>query len=168
MTNRVSVESVAPPTNEHGGDPDFLPAAIVHRGEVVERAIDLHETKRDGTQMDLRAIEDRLLEDNMDILVGAGRAARLTQADLTDPQAGPPTEWVEEFGVERADAVFTAAKQAWNNSKDAPVFLGMAQKTVQSIIKSRSTQLAAPTTLNVAIIDNSRSYEYNEIEVEDE
>ncbi len=169
MTTRIPAEATAIAERpSSGGDPDFCPGPIVHVPEVVNRAIDLHETKRDGTQMDLRAIEDQLLTDSMDVLTGALRAAKLSKEDLEDPNGMPPPSWIEEFGIDRATAVFTSAKQAWNNSKNAPVFLNMAQNTVKSIIKSRSTQMAAPTTLNVAIIDNSKHYEYNEIEVEDE
>lgn len=164
MTTRVPV--VAEPT-QTGGDPDFCDP-IVHVAQVVPRDIELHETKRDGTQMDLRAIEDRLLERGMDIVDGVMRFADLSPQDMEDPHSEPPPSMIEELGIERAHRVFTAAKQGWQNSKNAPVGITVAQNMVKSIIKSRSTQMAAPTTLNVAIIDNSKTYQYNEVEVEDD
>lgn len=164
MTTRVPV--VADPT-QTGGDPDFCDP-IVHVPELVARPVDLAETRHDGTQMDLRAIEDRLLERGMDIVDGVMRFADLSPLDLEDPNSEPPPSMIEELGLERAARVFTAAKQGWQNSKNAPVGISVAQNMVKSIIKSRSTQMAAPTTLNVAIIDNSKTYQYNEVEVEDD
>lgn len=166
MTTRVPAVDDLPRSS--GGDPDFFLEPIVHTGELVKREVDLAETRADGTQMDLRAIEDRLLERGMDIVEGVMHAPDLTKADLEDPDAGPPPLLIERLGLERATRVFASAKQGWANQKDAPIFVKTAENMVKSIIKSRSTQMAAPTTLNVAIINNSHTYEYNEVEVEDE
>ncbi len=48
------------------------------------------------------------------------------------------------------------------------MFLKMAENTVKSIIKARSMETAAPTTLSVATLIQNNVYTYKSLELEDE
>lgn len=133
-----------------------------HEGIVLPpEDIDLTETRADRAQKDLRAMEDRLLSSGMDIIEGVMRAPELMASE-------PPAHWVTEYGYERACRMHASAQAGLSNSKEAPVYIATAKDMVKGIIKSRSTQMAAPTALNVAIINQTNHYEYREVEVEDD
>ena len=144
------------------GFDDLFGAPDEHEGIVVpEESIDLTETRADNALATLRDIEDRLLQGGMDIVQGAMRAPDLMEVE-------PPQAWVTEYGYERARRMHAAAQAALSNAKDAPVFLKMAENTVKSIIKARSMETAAPTTLSVATLMVQNNYNYKSLELEDD
>lgn len=143
------------------GFDSLFDATEEHEGIVVPEGIDLTETRADNALATLREIEDRLLSSGMDIVQGVMRGPELMEGE-------PPPAWVTEYGYERARRMFAAAQAGLSNAKDAPVFIKTAENVVKSIIKARSMETAAPTTLSVATLIQNNVYEYKSLELEDD
>lgn len=79
----------------------------------------------------------------------------------------PPDEWVEKWGVERAQKLFEAAKYGHYTRKEAPIGVQMAVDMAKSERRARSNIEAGPKTLNVSVVAMPKfddNYKIQEVE----
>lgn len=107
-----------------------------------------------------RRIEDEILADAQEVLLGAGSFHRI------DPEwEAPPPEWIAALGQQRALERFRLAKYALASSKDAPVGLKLAAATHASITKARATEKSGDRVFNMTLVQMPASaVVYPEIE----
>lgn len=74
------------------------------------------------------------------------RAAEIVGDSLLAPEVPPdisamPDEWIARFGdSERARRAFIVAKAAWENSKEAPLFVKQAHNFLVGLMKVRARE----------------------------
>lgn len=94
----------------------------------------------------LRSLEDRILEDSMNIVRGG-----LKGAYVDDGEKEIPDDWIAEHGLVAAGHMLRMAQDARRSPKFHPVYLDLAKSVMVGIIKARSSQKAAPVSLGVRI-----------------
>lgn len=119
----------------------FLDEEEVHEGEIVPM------TPQQVGLSRVKAIEDRLFDKASEVLDGV-----LAFADVKADDVSPPGEWIEEYGLERAEKRFRMAKYGLMSAKEAPVAIKVAQAHHASITNSRAKERNAPISLNAALI----------------
>jgi hypothetical protein len=97
-------------------------------------------------QEGLRQIEDSLYEQSSEILSDAFRAPEL------DGEGQMPEAWLEKYGPDRVEKMTRVARHASLPSKEAPVYLQMAQKTQAAISKARAAAGTGPKVLNMTLV----------------
>lgn len=114
--------------------------------------------------LQLRKMEDQIYEESAEIMRGVMRAHKVAD-ELTET----PPEWIAEHGKEKADEMFRLARYGKMSRKDAPVSLFLAQGTLSSIVKARSTEKAGARVLNVTMVQFPQAQiEYPRKKVESE
>lgn len=128
---------------------DFIAELDDDEPEIVEA--ELVETTKPGfqeSQQDrLRGIEDEILKDATEKILGAGYFSKIDPEDTA-----PPQEWVDELGEKGAMERFRLAKYALMNQKEAPVGLKMAMNTHASIVKARASEKAGQRVFNMTLV----------------
>lgn len=110
----------------------------------------------------IRAIENKLLEDAMQVVEG-GMAFK--EIDPSDEE--PPAEWIMQLGTEEAWKRFRLARAAWLPQKDAPMGFKVASGVMTSILRARAGSGHQPRSLNVAAQINYHPSKLPEKSVDD-
>lgn len=101
----------------------------------------------------LAGIEDDILRTSMETVQDAMFWQDVFPVGESEAPAGPPQQWVDELGEERARRRFRVAMAACMNAKDAPVGLGMARATFMGITKVRAASKVGSPTLAIQFVN---------------
>lgn len=130
--------------------------------EVVDRKLEPVKTADELAMERLQGYEDEIFAKASEIVDGT-----LRFQDIDPENPVPPQEWLDELGTKEAvEKRMRIAKSSWMSSKDAPFALQAAKALVVGIIKARSTERAAPKSLNVVAITVNNRSDYPEKEIE--
>lgn len=95
----------------------------------------------------LQTLETELLEESISV-----SRDTLRFREIAPDAEGPPQEWIDECGEEKAAERFRVAQAGWMTRKNAPVGVQIAMQLTLGIMKSRATKDKAPQTLNVQVV----------------
>ncbi len=95
----------------------------------------------------IRGLENELLEE---CIVVSRDTLRAKEIDIS--AEGPPDEWIQEMGLERASEAFRCAQAGWSTKQKAPIFLQIAAALGVGIMKSRATEKTGSRTINATIV----------------
>lgn len=131
------------PTVGVARDTHIVPVTQRHAVELVEQKAVVEDK-----QSALRGLEDELLEQSLTTMRSALKFASVPFGGGIDGEV--PDDIKLAFG-DKAPEIYRTMKAAQMPTKDAPVGLGLAQKTAAAIIRARSAEKAQPTALNLAV-----------------
>lgn len=95
----------------------------------------------------VQRLENQILEETSEVVLGATRFA-----EVTEEQTTPPEAWVEEYGEDRARRMLEVAKEAKKPAAQAAIGLRMAQQTMVGITKARASSKRGNYTLNMTVV----------------
>lgn len=102
---------------------------------------------KDRAAKRIAGLEDRLLEQSMDVVANA-----MEFADVSYGQEKPPEAWVRQLGEEGAKRKLRYVLAGQMSSKDAPIGVRVAQAVAVGILKSRAQRTQQPT-LNLHFVE---------------
>jgi hypothetical protein len=103
-------------------------------------------TEQEQIQEQLLSIQDEIYRESMEVM-----GDQIAFREIDPSAKGPPQEWIDKYGFERAQRRFRVASAAWLDTKTAPVALKHITQVSLGIIKARATEKAAPRSLNIAV-----------------
>jgi hypothetical protein len=104
-------------------------------------------SRKEAQALQIQQSENNLFQQSLSIMQGA-----MSFCDIKPGQTETPQEWIDALGKEEADRRFLAASYAMMTKKDSPVGLTLALAAATTIIKARSTEKAAPKSLNLTMV----------------